>query len=255
VGCSQTSPGCLRCYAMRQAFRCAAMGIPQYEGLTLIQGGHPKWTGAVRLVEHKLYEPLHWRKPRLIFVNSMSDLFHEALSDENIFRVVTVMHQANWHTYQVLTKRSERMRDLLNSKLRFAAQDKHIWWGVSVENRKHGLPRIDHLRAAEVAVRFLSIEPLLEDIGEFDLKNINWGIVGGESGPGARPFDLDWARSIVCQCATQKVACFVKQLGHYAVENGMRIKLTSSKGGDWDEWPEDLRVRQYPTVASGGGAR
>jgi protein gp37 len=222
------------------------MGIPQYQGLTVIQAGRPNWTGKVQLVEHKLEEPLHWRKPQLVFVNSMSDLFHEQLPVADLLRVAEVMHRANWHTFQVLTKRSERMRDLLNSQLRFCAQDKHIWWGVSVENRKSGLPRIEHLREADVAVRFLSIEPLLEGMGNLNFKGIHWAIVGGESGHGAREFDIQWARSIIRQCREQRVPCFVKQVGSRPVRDGNPVVLADFKGGDPQEWPEDLRVREFP---------
>ena len=246
VGCTKCSKGCDDCYAIRQAFRCAAMGIPQYQGLTVIQGGRPNWTGEVRLVEHKLDEPLHWRKPRTVFVNSMSDLFHEHLSDGDIIKVAEVMHKANWHTFQVLTKRHERMADLLNSQLQFCARDTHIWWGVSVENRKVGLPRIDHLRSADAAVRFLSVEPLLEDMCDLNLQGIHWVIVGGESGPRARDFDLGWARSIVRQCREQRVPCFVKQLGTRPFEDAIPIKFSDYKGGNPAEWPPDLRVREFP---------
>src|SRR5438445_12176733 len=197
VGCSKCSKGCDNCYAMWQAFRCAAMGIPQYQGLTVIQGGRPNWTGKVHLVEHKLEEPLRWRKPRLIFVNSMSDLFHEHLPDADIITVAEVMHRANWHTFQILTKRHERMRDLLNSQLQFCTRDKHIWWGVSVEDQKSGLLRIEHLQRADAAARFLSIEPLLQDMGNLNLDGIHSAIVGGECGQSAREFDLHWARFIV----------------------------------------------------------
>ena len=156
-GCSKASPGCKHCYA--ETFSERFRGVKD----------HPFEQGFdLRLVPEKLEEPLRWKKPRRVFVNSMSDLFHEAVPDGYILRVAEVMMRANRHTYQVLTKRSERMRDLLNSKLGFAALAGHIWWGVSAEDRKHGVPRIGHLQAANAAVRFLSVEPLLEDIGELD---------------------------------------------------------------------------------------
>jgi protein gp37 len=185
----------------------------------------------------------------------MSDLFHEGVSDEYISSIAEVMLEANWHTFQVLTKRSSRMRDLLNSKLRLAAQAPHIWWGVSVEDRKYGVPRIAQLQAAKVGVRFLSIEPLLEGIGKVDLTDMEWVIIGGESGHGARPFQLDWARNLIQQCRRQKVACFLKQVGHQPWDNGAALKLESSKGGDPSEWPEDIRVLEFPKVAAIGGAR
>lgn len=251
VGCSKISPGCAHCYAMRQAYRCANMGIAHYSGLTHIQGGRPNWTGVVKPVNHKIEEPLGWRTPKMVFVNSMSDLFHETLLESDIIKIAEVMMTANWHTYQVLTKRSTRMRDLLNSKLQFAARSPHIWWGVSVEDRKHGLPRIDHLRVTNAAVRFLSIEPLLEDIGELDLTGIDWVIIGGESGPGARPFDLAWARSILRQCREAGVACFIKQMGARPVLNGVAMEWHDRKGGNLIEWPQDLRVREFPPVVIG----
>jgi protein gp37 len=197
-------------------------------------------------VECKLEEPLHWRKPQMIFVNSMSDLFHDQLPEADILRVAGVMHRANWHVLQVLTKRSERMRALLNSELQFCAKDSHIWWGVSVEDRKSGLPRINHLRSAEVAVRFLSIEPLLEEVGVLNLDGIHWAIIGGESGHGAREFDIRWARSIIAQCREQGVPCFMKQIGRRPVDGGIPIAHFDPKGGDPQEWPEDLRVRELP---------
>jgi protein gp37 len=149
----------------------------------------------------------------MIFVNSMSDLFHEKVPDEYIVRVARVMELANWHTYQVLTKRSERLRNLLSTKLQAIAAKPHIWWGVSVENRKHGLPRIAHLQAASAAMRFLSIEPLLEDLGEINMEGIAWVIVGGESGQRARPMAKEWVVSIRDQCFRAKVPFFFKQWG------------------------------------------
>ena len=149
----------------------------------------------------------------MVFVNSMSDLFHEDVPDEYICSVVQIMIEASRHTYQVLTKRSERMADLLQTRLRFAASKPHIWWGVSVENRTHGLPRVDHLRSAPAKVRFLSVEPLLEDLGPFDLTGIHWVIAGGESGHGARPMHADWVRSVRDQCRAAEVKFFFKQWG------------------------------------------
>jgi len=201
-GCTKISPGCTHCYA--ETFAERFRGVP----------GHPFEFGFdLRLVPEKLAEPLRWPKSKMIFVNSMSDLFHEKVPDEYIEAVATVMAKANWHTYQILTKRAERMRELLSSKLNFAAKLPQIWWGVSVENRQHGLPRIKHLRAAPAQVRFLSIEPLLENLGEINLSGIDWVIVGGESGPGARPMEADWVRQIRAQCRESKTAFFFKQWG------------------------------------------
>jgi protein gp37 len=176
--------------------------------------GHPYEQGFdLRLVPEKLSEPFLWPSRRRVFVNSMSDLFHVDVQDDYILRVARVMQSASWHTYQVLTKRSERMAEMLRTKLRFAAELPHIWWGVSVENRKHGLPRIDHLRTAPAAVRFLSVEPLLEDLGQVDLTGIHWMIVGGESGHGARPMSAEWVRSLRDQCRASGVSFFFKQWG------------------------------------------
>jgi protein gp37 len=201
-GCTKISPGCARCYA--ETFAERFRGVP----------GHPYEQGFdLRLVPEKLTEPVSWSKPQMVFVNSMSDLFHKDVSDEYVVLVARVMAAANWHTYQVLTKRSERLRDLLKTKLAFAAVLPHIWWGVSVENRKHGVPRIDHLRAANPAMAFLSIEPLLEDLGRINLHGIDWVIVGGESGAGARPMQREWVVNIQEQCARANVPFFFKQWG------------------------------------------
>jgi len=176
--------------------------------------GHPYEQGFdLRSVPGKLAEPLRWRKPKMIFVNSMSDLFHESVPDDYVEAVANVMVSAKWQTYQVLTKRSDRLRKMLNSSLRFAANQKHIWWGVSVENRKYGLPRIENLQDAGAAVRFLSVEPLLEDLGRFKLDGIDWVIVGGESGPGARPMKKEWVISVRDQCKRARVPFYFKQWG------------------------------------------
>jgi protein gp37 len=169
----------------------------------------------------------------MVFVNSMSDLFHDQVPDEYIERVAGVMMTANWHTYQVLTKRAERLQRLLSSKLRSAAAAKNIWWGVSVENRKYGLPRIDLLRHAPAQVRFLSIEPLLEDLGKLDLSGIHWAIVGGESGRGARPMERAWVLNILRQCRAQGVRFFFKQWGGvHKKKNGRLLN-----GRTYDELP------------------
>jgi protein gp37 len=168
----------------------------------------------------------------------MSDLFHEGVPDDYIVKVAEVMSTANWHTFQVLTKRAERMRDLLNSKLQFAAHHRHIWWGVSVENQKHGLPRIEHLRAADVAVRFLSVEPLLEELGRVNLSGIHWVIVGGESGHGARPMRREWVISVRRQCREARVPFFFKQWG------GVHKSKTGREldGRTYDQMPATLSL-------------
>jgi protein gp37 len=233
-GCTKISPGCKHCYAEKFAER--------FRGVK----GHPYEQGFdLRLVPEKLHEPLRWKTPKMIFVNSMSDLFHDQVPDEYIERVVEVMVGARWHTFQVLTKRAQRMKLLLNGKLQFAASFPHIWWGVSVENRKHGLPRIEHLRAAKVSVRFLSVEPLLEDLGSLDLRGISWVIVGGESGAGARPMMEDWVLRIRSSCRRAEVPFFFKQWG------GVRKSLSGRKleGHTYDEFPE-IERRETPTDAS-----
>jgi protein gp37 len=221
-GCTKISPGCKHCYAETFAER--------FRGVK----GHPYEQGFdLRLVPEKLTEPLLWRSPKLVFVNSMSDLFQEGVPDDYIEMVCRVMATANWHTFQVLTKRSERLRELLNGRLRFAAEAAHIWWGVSVEDQKYGLPRIKHLQATSARVRFLSIEPLLEHLGRFDLSKISWAIVGGESGPGARPMKKEWVVSVRDLCRDYHVPFFFKQWG------GVRKKRNGRLLDDrtYDEYP------------------
>lgn len=201
-GCTKISPGCKHCYA--SVFAERFRGVP----------GHPYEQGFdLRLIPDKLAEPLRWRTPRTIFVNSMSDLFHPAIPDAYIAAVAQAMRLARWHVFQVLTKRADRMATLLAGPLRAAASEPHIWWGVSVENRKYGMPRIAHLRAAPARTRFLSVEPLLEDPGALDLRGLDWVIVGGESGAGARPLRREWVTSIRDQCAAAGVPFFFKQWG------------------------------------------
>lgn len=298
-GCSKISPGCENCYAMHVAARFSGPGQP-YERLAKRRPAN--WTGELLLVEHVLFEPLKRRRPTTYFVNSMSDLFHERLAFEWIDYVIAAMALAPQHTFQVLTKRAERMREYFSdpalggriyklvSRWLDAGQDgplgrawerchdltskctigsgryewtfwnlplPHVWLGVSMENRKHGLPRMAELRETPALTRFLSIEPLLEDLGriEFRESEIDWVIVGGESGRNARRCDLAWIGSIVEQCRTAEIPVFVKQLGsnpflgesEYGVKD-VRLGTRDAKGGDWDEWPEALRVRQMPEI-------
>lgn len=201
-GCTKITPGCDHCYA--ETFAERFRGVP----------GHPYEQGFdLRLVPGKLAEPLRWKTPKMIFVNSMSDLFHKDVPEDYVEAVCRTMERANWHTYQVLTKRSSRLRNMLHTRLQFAASLPHIWWGVSVEDRAHGLPRVEHLRQAPAVVRFLSVEPLLEDLGEINLERIHWVIVGGESGPGARPMQKEWVLSLRDQCERANVPFFFKQWG------------------------------------------
>jgi protein gp37 len=222
-GCTKISPGCKHCYAETFAER--------FRGVK----GHPYEQGFdLRLVPEKLAEPFRWSGPRTVFVNSMSDLFQPGVPDAYIEDVVQAMVEANWHTYQVLTKRSERLRDLLSTKLRFAAKQRHIWWGVSVEDKKYGLPRVEHLRTATASVKFLSIEPLLEDLGDFNMSGIDWAIIGGESGNGARPMEPQWVDKILRLCRGQDVDFFFKQWG------GVHKSVAGRKlhGRTYDEMPK-----------------
>ena len=224
-GCTKISDGCKHCYAETFAER--------FRGVN----GHPYQQGFdLKLVPEKLAEPLRWRNPKMIFANSMSDLFHEDVPESYVVAVAKVMVAANWHTYQVLTKRSERLRKLLDTSLRFAADQRHIWWGVSVENRKYGLPRIEDLQSTDAAMRFLSVEPLLEDLGKFDLGGIDWVIAGGESGHGARPMKKEWVVSVRDQCKREGVPFFFKQWG------GVRKSAAGRKldGKTYDEFPQRI---------------
>jgi len=225
-GCTKVSPGCAHCYAETFAER--------FRGVS----GHPYEQGFdLRLVPDKILEPLRWSKPKMVFVNSMSDLFHKDVPTSYISAVAEVMRQSPWNIYQVLTKRSERMRDMLKAELRDAASSEHIWWGVSVEDRKYGLPRVEDLRSTPAAVRFLSVEPLLEDLGKVNLEGLRWVIVGGESGPRARPMNRDWVHALKEQCCQANVCFFFKQWG------GVHKKQAGREldGRTFDEYPEVQR--------------
>ena len=201
-GCTKISPGCKHCYA--SAFAERFRGVPN----------HPYQDGFdLRLVPSKIVEPFTWPTASKVFVNSMSDLFHPQIPDSFIIQVAKVMMQANWHTYQVLTKRSERLAEMLCSSLAFAASSTHIWWGVSVEDRAYGVPRVEQLRKTPAVVKFLSIEPLLESLGDLDLRGLNWVIVGGESGRGARPLEEEWVLQLMKACHRDAVPFFFKQWG------------------------------------------
>lgn len=230
-GCTKISPGCENCYA--QTFAERFRGVPN----------HPYEQGFdLRMVPEKIAEPLRWTSPRMIFVNSMSDLFHEKVPDSFIERVVETMHLADWHTYQVLTKRSVRMMEMLNHRLQRYQDDHHILWGVSVEDRKYGLPRIEHLRRIPKITRFLSIEPLLEDLGEINLEGISWVIVGGESGPNARLMQIDWVLSIKDQCRAANIPFFFKQWGGVQKKKNGRML----NGRIYDEFPVVAKNQPAP---------
>lgn len=336
VGCTPVSPGCLNCYAATMARRLEGMGTKEYQArsgevakgqsgkvirIAEKKNGRAVFTGEVRTLENRLTDPLHWKKPRRVFVNSMSDLFHESVPFEFIDRVFAVMALCPQHTFQVLTKRPERMAEYLNTPGRmdrfiwramlspaqeFVPDHKphtwplpNVWLGTSVEDQARADERIPHLLRCPAAVRFLSCEPLLGSIrlntGIYEMSGrrfsgtrindgqIHWVIVGGESGANARPCDVAWIRSIVGQCKASGVPCFVKQFGARPRENfyaksrdeweilghnwepdpaqwnerdgqprnhvQVPIVLGDRKGGDPAEWPEDLRVREFPAGA------
>jgi len=230
VGCNVISPGCTNCYAMRMARRLEAMRQPKYAGTTRMSGGRPKWNGVVRVDEDSLKLPATWRIGRMIFVNSMSDLFHDKVPFEFVQRVFETMRATPQHTYQILTKRAERLEELA-PELNWPH---NVWMGVSVENADY-LYRIENLRRTQAAIRFLSLEPLLGPLESMNLKGIDWVIAGGESGPGARPMDPSWVRSIRDQCQTAKVAFHFKQWG------GTNKKKTGRTldGQTWDELPKE----------------
>jgi protein gp37 len=221
TGCTKISPGCDHCYAERFAER--------FRGTT----NHPFETGFdLTLRPERIRQPLVWRTPRMIFVNSMSDLFHKKIPSEFVDRVFDTMEEASWHTFQVLTKRSSLMRDYLARRYSQRRAPDHIWLGVSVEDGSKA-SRIRHLRDAPAAVRFLSVEPLVGRLGPVDLSGIDWVIVGGESGPRARPMHLEWAREVRDQCLRAGVPFFFKQWGGLRAKSGGR----ALDGRHWSEFP------------------
>lgn len=301
VGCSILTPGCTHCYAMGMAARIEAMtkalqakgqtGAPHYNGTTRKVNGTAVWTGKLAMApEHILTEPLTWRAPRRIFVNSMGDLFHEDVPNAWIDKVFAIMALAPQHTFQVLTKRAKRMRDylarlevLVSRRREFLVAYRaaggsdelwlppwplaNVWLGVSAERQQEADQRIPELLATPAAVRFVSAEPLLGPISfrwakwqpwkregvtdEHDgLRRLDWIIVGGESGRDSRPMVLGWAKEIVRQCSSAGVAVFVKQIGANPTNReGLPHPAKNKKGGDWSEWPEALRVREFPNSA------
>jgi len=282
-GCSRKSSGCLHCYAERQAHRFSGPGQP-YEGLTRMTSHGPVWTGKIMLVHEAIEEPLRWRKPSFIFVNSMSDLFHDNVPDEFIDKVFAVMCRARHHTFQILTKCPSRMQLYLSNPKRreavfLAGQEiplcarespppwplPNVWMGVSVENQETADVRILYLMQAPAAIRWLSCEPLL---GPIDLRStdhqsqglgafnpdakVDWVVVGGESGPGARSTVIGHIRQVVNQCQAAGVPVFVKQLGAKPTNReGVPHPLIDRKGGDINEFPIDLQVREYPHALQG----
>jgi protein gp37 len=229
VGCSMVSPGCTNCYAMRMAARLESMGIDKYNGTTRKSGTRHIWTGRIRLDEKSLSIPLRWRKPRLIFVNSMSDLFHEKVPFTFIHRVWDVMENSGNHKFQVLTKRPGRMVEFVRER---KVVPKNVWLGTSVESPEH-LSRIDEIRELPGPVRFISFEPLLARIMQPKLRNIDWIIVGGESGPGARPIDEAWALELLEAAKWFNAAFFFKQWGGPVKKKAGRVLV----GRTWNELP------------------
>ncbi|WP_114389010.1 DUF5131 family protein [Notoacmeibacter marinus] len=230
VGCSIESAGCKNCYAMRMAARLQAMGNDKYEGLTERSKRGAVWTDKVRCHDESVEIPLTWKKPRRVFVNSMSDLFHPDVPNEFVRRIWSVMGQTPQHQYQILTKRPHRMETLLQEIASEPLQN--VWLGTSVEDNRV-VNRIDHLRNTPASIRFISFEPLIGDVGQVNLTNIHWAIVGGESGPRSRPMSEDWVESIHYQCLHAGTAFFFKQWG------GVNKKKTGRlfRGRTYDEMP------------------
>ena len=233
AGCSIISPGCQNCYAMRMAARLEAMGTEKYFNLTRKTGDKIKWNGNIYLDHTALKQPYSWKKARRIFVNSMSDLFHDDVSADFIGRVWKVMEETPQHEYQILTKRPERMKSILTS----LPVLENVWIGVSVESAEYN-NRINVLRNTPGHVKFISFEPLIGSVVGADLKDIDWAIVGGESGPSARPMDIDWVEQIRSICEKSGTAFFFKQWG------GVNKKKTGRElnGRTWDEYPEKAKI-------------
>ncbi len=222
TGCTKISAGCDNCYASRFSERFR--GVP----------GHPFEPGFdLTLRPSRLGQPLLWKRPRMVFVNSMSDLFHKAIPEEFVNGVWDTMERADWHTFQILTKRSSRMRDFLKRRYAERPVPLHIWFGVSIEDRSK-LSRLCHLKASPYGIRFLSLEPLIAPVGDLNLDGISWVILGGESGPRARPIALDWIRNVRDQCQQQRVPFFFKQWGGIRPKQGGR----TLDGREWSEFPE-----------------
>jgi protein gp37 len=286
-GCDQISAGCDLCYALRMAKRLKAMGSPKYQN-----DGNPFTSGpgfALTVHPDTLTEPMSWRKPRTVFVNSMSDLFHARVPRDFLARVFAVMAATPQHTYQILTKRPERTARILadlcecgsghppgehfRSAMDWAATPHsptyvpgvtstyhvapwplpNVWLGTSIESDEH-TGRADHLRATPATVRFISAEPLLGPLPGLDLTGVDWLILGGESGSGARPLDLGWIRELVDMARAAGTAIFVKQMGSVWAKPVRYLAPVdgawSSKGGDWNYWPDDLRIRDFPTAVA-----
>lgn len=235
AGCTKISAGCKNCYAKTMAVRLRAMGVDGYEN-----------GFEFNIVPSRLNEPMKRKKPTVYFVNSMSDIFHEDMPAEYLNKIFDVIDATPQHTYQILTKRADNMHRYLSRR----KISENIWLGVTVENRKQGLPRIDKLRKLHASVLFLSVEPLLEDLGDINLQNINWVIVGGESGPNARAMDKDWVLNIQTQCLGNDVAFFFKQWGTWGADKVKRNKKLNGKelnGKVWQQYP--VQVEEQYAIA------
>ena len=244
VGCSVQSAGCTNCYAMHMARRLDAMGAAKYAGLTRRSGRRTVWTGTVREDHAALDIPANWRKPRNVFVNSMSDLFHPSVSTAFIAKVWSVMEDTPRHTYQVLTKRTDRMAELAGPGNLPALPN--VWLGTSVEDA-NVVFRIEQLNQVQAAVRFVSFEPLIGPVGTVDLSRIDWAIVGGESGPGARPVKVAWIDEIHDACRKHRTAFFFKQWGAWGMDGRRRSKKANGRiyrGRTWDEMPRASRINR-----------
>ena len=231
AGCTKISAGCKNCYAESMAIRLQAIGVEGYEN-----------GFAFNIVRNRLSEPLKRKKPTVFFVNSMSDIFHEKMPIEYLDEIFNVIESTPQHTYQILTKRADRMFQYLSQR----EIPRNIWLGVTVENIKEGLPRIDKLRQLNATVLFLSVEPLLEDLGKINLENIDWVIVGGESGNKARPMDKSWVVNIKKQCEEKDIAFFFKQWGTWGADKVKRNKKLNGKeidGQIWQQYPEVIEEK------------
>jgi protein gp37 len=238
AGCTIISPGCTNCYAMRMAARLEAMGQRKYAGTTRFSGGRAKWNGTIVLDRVALGVPEKWKDSKLIFVNSMSDLFHNDVPIHFIQEVFTTMEKTPQHTYQVLTKRADRLQ-ALSGELPWPA---NVWMGVSVESEEYAW-RISCLQRTGARTKFLSLEPLLGPLDDLNLKDIDWAIAGGESGPGSRPMNIDWVRSIRDQCREAGVAFHFKQWGGVNKKTAGRVL----DGRTWDEFPHTFRFAALNT--------
>ena len=239
TGCTVQSAGCTNCYAINMTARLEKMGISKYDHLTRRSGRRTVWNGVVKMHEDALNIPLSWKKPRKIFVNSMSDLFHEGVEESFIEKVWDVMRQTPQHIYQVLTKRPDRMCEITN-KFEFPRLT-NVWLGTSVENKKV-VTRINDLKKSSAAIRFISFEPLIGPVGTLNLSSIDWAIVGGESGHRARIIRKSWIDEIYEQCMQQKVAFFFKQWGTWGSDSKKRSKKQNGRvyrGREWNESPNN----------------